>query len=972
MIDSDFFNNGSFRALTANEMQALSGVVDGRNIYVVMPSAESHFGIHQSRLLSDDITIEEHTSHILVQGYDAKYGINYLYGSAPSKADGLTLGLEYYKQSGLFVSYPSNHPDQIKTELVGYQVYPKTQKSDSISDTVVARTGLSIDSSFSTGGVNPAGPISLKKDLDSTNFVLPPVVKRGSTEAPESTFNGKATFDEDQFLSKNVKHLYNASRYNTYVGKFSDPKLEPVVKSDNPKVPEAKVDDGYGGIITPYNFQFSMADQAGITVIKEETFRNYDQVGTLLKRQPYGLPDILKTNRIKTDKRSPLDDYDHPGFLCEGRAILSYSSECCSWDSEMIWIREDKEKSWFDLYIPVSHYSDVVDISTVKVVLAEFDTSIEDVFKQDSEGNLTNLSEHARYENNISNVWDISYRYDTYGWEIENPPCHTPPGKETGSNVTYIVYKFKKDGTDYDIAKRWDFRFWGAEAWTDGNDYVPKRTELLGDDREVQNLCKTFKVMFYYKTEGGIADGDGYRKRTDQEIIDAIEDTEFTREEHAIAEESHAQREEGYGQKEFLSNGFDLKFPRDYPGRKKPASNPLEVWVMPQEPAQSDPKPIINISRDCPTVVGPINSTQLNEGVNKLTAHAQASAKDIFASQSDRIAANRSHGMPISLSNFTPIIEESVFSYRKLNEYLHYDDYACGSPCGEESVLERKVNDYRLIRASALPRFYKYNDFHRPTPIGYPLGHGLGEEMTADEQLKKLFTNNSLSSLNRAEYTYQTWNKNINRSKIETALIEPSLLLRSDVVDANDLTMKASFENKYGDNLGPVTKETVCGDGTIRAEERVYLPLKEFIDVELIDDWENRQFMIRTKWKWDQPISNYSRNYGNGIISYSWFRSRHGLVLLPDNVIDHINRTGLGQNPYRTTYVEDYKLDYQPAKIKLRVSWPIEVEDTNPSSEFFGQKVVYHENKWLEIPIHLQIDLIGDIPAGALPLKDED
>ena len=130
--------------------------------------------------------------------------------------------------------------------------------------------------------------------------------------------------------------------------------------------------------------------------------------------------------------------------------------------------------------------------------------------------------------------------------------------------------------------------------------------------------------------------------------------------------------------------------------------------------------------------------------------------------------------------------------------------------------------------------------------------------------------------------------------------------------------------------------------------------------------------MIRTKWKWDQPISNYSRNYGNGIISYSWFRSRHGLVLLPDNVIDHINRTGSGQNPYRTTYVEDYKLDYQPAKIKLRVSWPIEVEDTNPSSEFFGQKVVYHENKWLEIPIHLQIDLIGDIPAGALPLKDED
>ena len=70
MIDSDFFNNGSFRALTANEMQALSGVVDGRNTYVVMPSAESHFGINQPRLLSDNTTIEEHTSHILVQGYD--------------------------------------------------------------------------------------------------------------------------------------------------------------------------------------------------------------------------------------------------------------------------------------------------------------------------------------------------------------------------------------------------------------------------------------------------------------------------------------------------------------------------------------------------------------------------------------------------------------------------------------------------------------------------------------------------------------------------------------------------------------------------------------------------------------------------------------------------------------------------------------------------------------------------------------
>ena len=969
MIDSDFFNNGSFRALTANEMQALSGVVDGRNTYVVMPSAESHFGINQPRLLSDNTTIEEHTSHILVQGYDAEYGINYLYGSAPSKADSLTLGLEYYKQSGLFVSYPSNHPDQIKTELAGYQVYPKTQKSDSISDTVVARTGLSIDSSFSTGGVNPEGPISSRKDLDSTNFVLPPVVKRGSTEAPESTFNGKATFDEDQFLSKNVKHLYNASRYNTYVGKFSDPKLEPVVKSENPKAPEAKVDDGYGGIIFPYNFAFSMVDQAGITVIKEETFKNYDQVGTLLKRQPYGLSDILKTSRTKTDKRSPLDEYDHPGFDAKGD-LLSYSSECCSWNNEMIWIREDKEKSWFDLYIPVEHYSRVVDISTVKVVLAELDTPIKDVFKQDPEGNLTNLSEHTRYENNVSEVWDISYRYDTYGWEIENPPCHTPPGKETGSNVTYIVYKFKKDGTDYDVAKRWDFRFWGAEAWTDGNDYVPKRTELLGDDREVQNLCKTFKVMFHYKTEGGIADGDGYRKRTDQEIIDAIEDTEFTREEHVIVGSNKTAEEEGYGQKEFLSTGFDLKFPKDYPGRKKIDSERKdEVWVMPQEPAQSDPKPIIDTSRSCPSIVEP-NTGRINE----LAAHAQASAKDIFASQPDRIAANRSHGMPISLSNFTPIIEESVFSYRKLNEYLHYDDYACGSPCGEENVLERKVNDYRLIRASALPRFYKYNDFHRPTPIGYPLGHGLGEEMTADEQLKKLFTNNSLSSLNRAEYTYQTWNKNINRSKIETALIEPSLLLRSDRVDANGLTMKASFENRYGDNLGPVTKETICGDGTIQVEERVYLPLKEFIDVEFIDDWENRQFMIRTKWKWDQPISSYSRTYGNSAISYSWFRSRHGIVLLPDEVIDYINRTTNSRrlDPYRTNYIEDYKLDYQPAKIKLRLSWPIEVEDTNPSSSTFGQKLVTYENKWLEIPIHLQIDLIGDIPAGASPLKGED
>ena len=969
MIDSDFFNNGSFRALTASEMQALSGVVDGRNTYVVMPSAESNFGIHQTRLLSDDTTIEEHTSHILVQGYDAKYGINYLYGSAPSKADSLTLGLEYYRQSGLFLSYPSNHPDQIKTELAGYQVYPKTEKSDSISDTVVARTGLSIDSNFSsTGAPNPLGSVSLKKDLDSTKFVLPPITERGSL--PESAFNGQDTFDADEFLSKNVKHLYNDKRYNTYVGEFNDPKLEGGVSPSNPKVPPSKVDDGYGGIIFPYDFEFSMSDQAGITVVQEETFRNYDQVGTLLIRQPHGLPDILKTNRIKTDRRSPLSDYDHPGFEISSSTLLSYSSECCSWNSEMIWIREDKEKSWFDLYIPVEHYSKVVSISDVKVVLAEFDTSIEDVFRQDSEGNLTNLSDHTRYETNVSEVWDISYRYDTYGWEIENPPCHVPPGKESGSNVTYIVYKFKKDGTDYDVAKRWDFRFWSEEAWTDDNDYVPKRTELLGNDREVQNLCKTFKVLFYYKTQGGIADGDDYRRRTDQEIIDLIEDTEFTREEHVIVGSNDTKEEEGYGQKEFLSTGFDLKFPKDYPGRKKISGEAVrrnEVWVMPQEPAQSDPKPVISTQINCPTMVGP-NTGRINE----LAAHAQASAKDIFASQSDRIAANRSHGMPISLSNFTPIIEESVFSYRKLNEYLDSDGFVCGSPCGEENILERKVFDYRLIRASALPRFYKYNDFHRPVPIGYPMGFGLGEQMTTDEQLKTLFKDNRISSENRAEYTYQTWNKNINRSKIETALIEPSLLLRSDRVDANGLTMKASFENKYGDNLGPVTKETICGDGTIQAEERVYLPLKEFIDVELIDDWENRQFMIRTKWKWDQPISNYSRNYGNSLISYSWFRSRHGIVLLPDGVIDYINRTTSSRklNPYGVNYIEDYKLDYQPAKIKLRLSWPIEVEDTNPSSVFFGQKVVYYEKKWLEIPIHLQIDLIGDIPDGALPLKD--
>ena len=96
-------------------------------------------------------------------------------------------------------------------------------------------------------------------------------------------------------------------------------------------------------------------------------------------------------------------------------------------------------------------------------------------------------------------------------------------------------------------------------------------------------------------------------------------------------------------------------------------------------------------------------------------------------------------------------------------------------------------------------------------------------------------------------------------------------------------------------------------------------------------------------------------------------------MLLPDEVIDYINRTTNDSklNPYKTNYIEDYKLDYQPAKIKLRLSWPIEVEDTNPSSSTFGQKLVTYEKKWLEIPIHLQIDLIGDIPAGALPLKED-
>ena len=36
-----------------------------------------------------------------------------------------------------------------------------------------------------------------------------------------------------------------------------------------------------------------------------------------------------------------------------------------------------------------------------------------------------------------------------------------------------------------------------------------------------------------------------------------------------------------------------------------------------------------------------------------------------------------------------------------------------------------------------------------------------------------------------------------------------------------------------------------------------------------------------------------------------------------------------------------------------------------------NKMAIEHEKKWLEIPIHLQIDLIGDIPAGALPLKED-
>jgi hypothetical protein len=205
-LNSEFFHGSGFRPLTPAEQVATSGYYDKNPLitgvfehYVVVPSAEANFfDFSQSR---------EENLVVLAEGYNAIYGINYLYpvDNGGGGLDGNTEtpfdDIEFFEKSGVYLSYPSNYETQTDPLALHLRVSPKViDPAGRISDSIAGFDGLS--SSFSNAPRRI--PSTIIDDF--------------------TVFEGYVHYlpdKNDEPIKLNYKDLLykiNKSTYNTYVG----------------------------------------------------------------------------------------------------------------------------------------------------------------------------------------------------------------------------------------------------------------------------------------------------------------------------------------------------------------------------------------------------------------------------------------------------------------------------------------------------------------------------------------------------------------------------------------------------------------------------------------------------------------------------------------------------------------------------------------------------------------------------------
>ena len=211
-LNSQFFHGSGFRPLTPIEQVATSGYAErGGHLvdqhYVVVPSSEAHF--------FDFSQSEDDNVKVLAEGYNALYGINYLY---PYNNDGLGIDgdiktpwddIEFFEKSGVYLSYPSNYKKMVNPQVLPLRVSPKElpvasddfPDSGRMSSSVVGFDGLS--STFSNASTST--PSNIISDY--------------------SVFSGYVHYLPDKKTEKAVEINYkellykiNDKRYNSYVG----------------------------------------------------------------------------------------------------------------------------------------------------------------------------------------------------------------------------------------------------------------------------------------------------------------------------------------------------------------------------------------------------------------------------------------------------------------------------------------------------------------------------------------------------------------------------------------------------------------------------------------------------------------------------------------------------------------------------------------------------------------------------------
>ena len=180
VLNSQFFNGSGYRPLTFLEQQAVSGLMEDsvggviaqRPFYVLVPSgeavyanlAEADYNPPPSGSVGYVTSTQRAGQHragntsILVHGHNAKYGINYLFPTTNGSLneDFTTSGwrfenLEWYERSGVLISYPSNHPDELRSGATSQNPKELVRSDQGIKDSVAAFDKLSSDFSSASG-----------------------------------------------------------------------------------------------------------------------------------------------------------------------------------------------------------------------------------------------------------------------------------------------------------------------------------------------------------------------------------------------------------------------------------------------------------------------------------------------------------------------------------------------------------------------------------------------------------------------------------------------------------------------------------------------------------------------------------------------------------------------------------------------------------------------------------------------------